>query len=55
MTISYWRPADMVGQSLTLTECTTARVIAVDDRGLVVFSCSYWLYCRMIERGWVIE
>ena len=53
--ISYWRPADMVGQSLTLTECSTARVTAVDDRGLVVFSCSYWLYCRMIERGWVIE
>ena len=55
MTISYWRPSDMVGQSLTLTEFTQERVTAVDEGGLVIFSCGYWLYCRMIERGWVIE
>lgn len=51
----YQRPTDFIAQPITLTECTNKRVTAVDARGLVIFSCGYWLYCRMVERGWVIE
>lgn len=53
--IGYQRPTDFMAQPITLTEFTNERVTAVDARGMVVFSCGYWLYCRMIERGWVIE
>lgn len=50
----YMRPTDFMAQPITV-ECAGERVTATDERGLVLFSCSYWLYCRMIERGWVIE
>lgn len=51
---AYMRPTDFISQPIAV-KCEGGRITATDERGLVLFSCSYWLYCRMIERGWVIE